>query len=215
MSFVSLSTTTSTASQPFDYSRSVTKSIERSSYAFSSTRRGQSIPQGACLPAFVLQQIQQFRQNRSMSFRIDAQQQFRETNSSVFDQPGQPATRASYASQMIRSWSSGQSRTYSRSSQSSLLSCFLYRPRDSSDDLFSLFFRARSILAGTLSYSQAYFYRFSQPQFLSTRVSLPQSLVLGSASSDSPSVSSSSISPASILSVSSIPDSKFFVFRIV
>ena len=103
MSFVSLSTTTSIVSQPFDYSRSVIKSIKRSSYAFSSTRRGQSILQGACLPAFVLQQIQQFRQNRSMSFRIDAQQQLRETNSSVFDRPGCPATRASYTSQIIRS----------------------------------------------------------------------------------------------------------------
>ena len=114
MSFVSLSTTTSTVSQPFDYSRSVIKSIKRSSYTFSSTGRGRSILQGVCLPTFVLQQIQQFQQNRSMSFRIDAQQQFREINSSVFDRPRQPATRASYTSQIIRSWSSGQSGTYSR-----------------------------------------------------------------------------------------------------
>ena len=113
MSFVSLSTTTSTTSQPFDYSRSVIKSIKRSSYALSSTRRGQSILQGICFPTFVLQQIQQFQQKRSMSFRIDAQQQFRKTNSSVFDRPRQPTTRASYTSQMIYSWSSGQSRTYS------------------------------------------------------------------------------------------------------
>ena len=44
MSFVSLSTTTSTVSQPFDYSRSVTKSMERSSYALSGTRSGRSMP---------------------------------------------------------------------------------------------------------------------------------------------------------------------------
>ena len=76
MSFVSLSTTTSTVSQPFDYSRSVIKSIKRSSYALSSTRRGRRILYSTCLPTFVLQQIQQFQQNRLIFLRIDAQQQF-------------------------------------------------------------------------------------------------------------------------------------------
>ena len=54
MSFVSLSTTTSTASHSFDYSRSIIKSIERSSYILSSTRRDQNILYNICLFIFIL-----------------------------------------------------------------------------------------------------------------------------------------------------------------